>query len=204
MARKKVSEKICITLFKKYQFNASKRNLEFNLTIDYLYKLFLEQNKKCMLTGVELNLVNSGINKQHLINTASLDRIDGNKGYIVGNVRWVHKKINSLKSDFSDKELIYLCHLITNKHPDIPNLDINSINPIHKRFFNNETRKKQRDSNPHKKPVNQYNLDGKFIKTWDSINEARDYYNYKSEMGIISCCKGRQKSSAGFFWEYKK
>ena len=41
------------------------------------------------------------------------------------------------------------------------------------------------------------------IKEWDSINEARDYLGYKSEMGIIGTCKGRQKSSGGFIWKYK-
>lgn len=41
--------------------------------------------------------------------TASLDRIDSNKGYIKGNVQWVHKKINQMKWLFSKNEFIELC-----------------------------------------------------------------------------------------------
>ena len=44
MARKKSSEKICITFFKKIQSNAIKRGLSFDLDIDYLWDLFLKQN----------------------------------------------------------------------------------------------------------------------------------------------------------------
>ena len=42
MARKKSSDKICITFFKKIQSNAIKRGLNFNLSIDYLWDLFLK------------------------------------------------------------------------------------------------------------------------------------------------------------------
>ena len=61
-----------------------------------------------------------------------------------------------------------------------------------------------KNANPHKKPIIQYDLTGDFIKEWGSINEARDYLGYKSEMGIIGTCKGRQKSSGGYVWKYKK
>ena len=61
MARKKSSEKICITFFKKIQSNAIKRGLSFDLDIDYLWDLFLKQNKKCALTKVDINIVNATI-----------------------------------------------------------------------------------------------------------------------------------------------
>lgn len=35
--------------------------------------------------------------------TASLDRIDSNLGYERGNVRWIHKTVNRMKSNGSDK-----------------------------------------------------------------------------------------------------
>jgi len=53
MARKKSSEKICITFFKKIQSNAIKRGLSFDLDIDYLWDLFLKQNKKIYISNIQ-------------------------------------------------------------------------------------------------------------------------------------------------------
>jgi hypothetical protein len=47
--------------------------------------------------------------------TASLDRIDSTKGYLVGNVQWVHKDINNIKQDYTVDELMKYCELIV-KH----------------------------------------------------------------------------------------
>jgi hypothetical protein len=203
MARKKSSDKICITFFKKIQSNAIKRGLNFNLSIDYLWDLFLKQNKKCALTGVDINIVNATISNNYHLNTASLDRIDNSKGYEENNIRWVHKAINQLKSDINDTDLIYLCHLVVQSNPTFIKTNIDKINTVKKRITS-ETIQKMKNANPHKKPILQYNLNGLFIKEWDSINEAKNHFNYKSEMGIISTCKGRQKSSGGFIWKYKK
>jgi hypothetical protein len=81
------------------------RKIEFNLTIEYLWELFLKQNRKCSLTGRELSFDKRGTYNQ----TASLDRIDSSKGYVKGNVQWVHKDINRMKSDFDQKKFIELC-----------------------------------------------------------------------------------------------
>ena len=47
--------------------------------------------------------------------TASLDRIDNSKGYIVGNVQWVHKQVNFMKGTMEQKEFIKFCKLISSK-----------------------------------------------------------------------------------------
>lgn len=203
MARKKISDKICITFYKKIQSNALKRKLEFNLSIDELWQLFLDQDMKCALTGVNINIVNATISHNYHLNTASLDRIDSKKGYTKNNIRWIHKAINHLRSDIGDEDFIYLCHLIVNKFPKCKPINIDEINVAKKRSIGFETINKMKNSNPNKKPINQYDLQGNFIQEWPSINSARDYYQYKTEMGIISSCKGRQKSSDGFIWKYK-
>ena len=41
--------------------------------------------------------------------TASLDRIDQNKGYEIGNVQWVHKDVNLMKMYLDEKYFIGLC-----------------------------------------------------------------------------------------------
>jgi hypothetical protein len=45
--------------------------------------------------------------------TASLDRIDNSKGYIVGNVWWVHKDINTMKMDFPLEQFRSYCKRVS-------------------------------------------------------------------------------------------
>lgn len=90
----------------KINNNAKNRDLEFNITPEYIWNLWLEQNGKCKLTGVELNL------KSIYEVTASLDRIDSKYGYIIGNVQWVHKIINWTKNALSNDEFINLCYRV--------------------------------------------------------------------------------------------
>jgi len=51
------------------------------------------------------------------------------------------------------------------------------------------------------KKVNQYDLKGNYIKTWDSIKEAAEANN--AILGNISnCCKEKAKKTAGYIWRY--
>lgn len=49
--------------------------------------------------------------------------------------------------------------------------------------------------------VLQYTNDGKFIKKWDSIAEAQKYTGADTS-AIIRVCKGKQKTSMGYLWQY--
>lgn len=51
-------------------------------------------------------------------------------------------------------------------------------------------------------PILQYNLDGNFIKEWDSIVIACTELKI-SRKNISSACSGYRKSSQGFMWRYK-
>jgi hypothetical protein len=50
--------------------------------------------------------------------------------------------------------------------------------------------------------VEQYDKNGKLLKVWNSIIEATS--EGYSKIGIINCCKGRQKSSCGYIWKYSR
>lgn len=54
---------------------------------------------------------------------------------------------------------------------------------------------------PTGRAVNQYDLDGNFIKTWDTIKEPRLLYNNSH---ISDCCNGTRKTAAGYIWRYAK
>lgn len=102
-----------------YKKGALSRGFEFNITIEYAWDLFLKQGKKCALSGQEIgfNIKTGSLSKYgYQKNTASLDRIDSKKGYVEGNVQWLHKDINKLKSNLDEKEFIKLCTLVSNKN----------------------------------------------------------------------------------------
>lgn len=73
--------------------------------------MFLKQNRKCILSGIELKIANGNNG-----NTASIDRIDNTKGYELGNVQWVHKHINFMKRDYEQNYFIELCKKVAEKH----------------------------------------------------------------------------------------
>lgn len=94
-------------------YSANRRGIKFdsvNLTMEYLWNLYIAQDKKCALSKVEIKLFKDFKKKKNLrLNTASLDRIDSTKDYEVGNVQWVHKDINKMKSTFKQENFIELC-----------------------------------------------------------------------------------------------
>lgn len=59
---------------------------------------------------------------------------------------------------------------------------------------------KQRGAHPSARPVNKLSLDGKFIKRYDCIADARD--ENPSTTQITSVVRGERKTAGGFKWEY--
>lgn len=52
---------------------------------------------------------------------------------------------------------------------------------------------------PRKFRINQYDLHGNFIKTWDSIKSIELYYNNRH---ISDCCKGKRNKASNYIWRY--
>ena len=106
------------TTYTYFKRNALRRNIEWSdeLTIEYLYDLLLKQNKKCALSGLNIDLTESrkSSNINFELMTASIDRIDSKLGYIPNNIQWVHKDINRMKWAFDQNHFINLCKLIIN------------------------------------------------------------------------------------------
>lgn len=93
------------SFFGNIRRRANKNNIFFDITIEYAWGLYLEQNRKCKISGVDIEFLNQDTR-------ASLDRIDSSIGYVEGNVQWVHKQVNFMKQTMSDQELINWCKLI--------------------------------------------------------------------------------------------
>lgn len=90
---------------------AMSRKFEYELSNEFLWELFIKQDRKCALTGIDL-VFNSRYNN-HAKQTASLDRIDSKKGYLENNVQWIHKDINFIKQDYPEPIFIKYCELIS-------------------------------------------------------------------------------------------
>ncbi len=90
--------------------SAIDREFEFNISIEYMWNLFLKQDRKCALSGMEIFFHKKCGEKK--FKTVSLDRIDSKKGYIEGNVQWVHRDINRIKINFDNDYFIKMCKLV--------------------------------------------------------------------------------------------
>lgn len=87
---------------------ARKTHRVLTISIEEAYLLYMEQNKRCAITGVPISF---GLTTKD-VSTASLDRKDSSIGYTRENVQWVHKDINNMKSDLSQDYFLELCHKI--------------------------------------------------------------------------------------------
>lgn len=99
---------------------SKKANREVEITAENIYNLWIKQNRKCALSGLPIDFTNTNpgnINRKEskydLICTASLDRIDSNKGYTIDNTQLVHKDVNMIKKEYDQNYFLSLCKLIT-------------------------------------------------------------------------------------------
>jgi hypothetical protein len=90
---------------KDIKTRAKRKGVEFNLTENFIKNLLVnKQNNKCAYTGIEI-YVNHKYRETTPYDTASLDRIDSNKGYTEDNVQWVMLGINYMKLNFSEDDV---------------------------------------------------------------------------------------------------
>ena len=104
------------TLKRNEKGTRGRKKLEFTITIEYIWDLYVKQNRKCVLTGLDITFPKHGKDKNW---TASLDRIDSSKGYIIGNVQWVNKDINIMKNKFNEEYFIKMCKLVSNNNSEV-------------------------------------------------------------------------------------
>jgi len=109
-------EKISGSYWKQIEQNAKLRGIKFSIKIKPTYDLFLKQNGKCALTG-DLMEFPSKQREKSKPNRPSLDRINPNKGYVIGNIQWVIQPINYMKLDYTQDEFIEICKKVAKNNP---------------------------------------------------------------------------------------
>lgn len=85
-----------MNIFKNCKNRATRRGLPFDITPEDIVI-----PEVCPVLGIKLHLGSKGFDP----NSPSVDRVDGNKGYVKGNVRIISMRANKLKSDATLEEL---------------------------------------------------------------------------------------------------
>ena len=81
---------------------SKEKNLDFDLTFDYLFELNKSQNSCCKLTNLPFDLNPPKYKAGHNPFSPSIDRIDSTKGYTKDNVRLVCIAINIALNQFGE------------------------------------------------------------------------------------------------------
>ena len=90
------------------KIRAKQKGVDFNLTSQYLKKIFPKDNK-CPISGLNFEFGYINREKINKNNSPSLDRIIPSKGYVIGNVMVISDLMNRMKQDstFEDLEKLY-------------------------------------------------------------------------------------------------
>lgn len=80
---------------KTCQLRAKNKDMNCDIDYKYLQKLFEEQSGKCYYSNIDMR-----IDGKKGFDTASVDRVDSNKGYVKGNVVWCINAVNTMKSNY--------------------------------------------------------------------------------------------------------
>lgn len=105
---------------------ADQRSIGFHVTREELTELYQAQDQLCALSGVRL-VVKPCHNRYGLRQsdtTASLDRIDSDGDYTLGNVQWVHKAVNMMKQGLSVEEFRQWCARVASHSQEVDTMGV--------------------------------------------------------------------------------
>ena len=88
---------------------SKRKSLPFNITKEYLKELWDKQNGKCAICGIPMTF--EQCNGRTPTNV-SIDQINHNNGYVIGNVQLVCMAVNQMKSDLEIDTLYKFCEAI--------------------------------------------------------------------------------------------
>lgn len=95
------------TLKRRARNSKTAKELPFEITIEYVWELFVRQDRRCIITGKLLTMDGKKDGKR--VGNASMDRIDLTKGYVKENVQWVYRNIQQMKRNMTTATFIQLC-----------------------------------------------------------------------------------------------
>lgn len=88
---------------------------------------------------------------------------------------------------------------VNHKDENKLNNNINNLEWCTRKYNMNYGTQVERAHKKQRKKVNQYDLKGNYIKTWDSFEQIRKRLNITN---ASNCCRGIYKQSNGYIWKY--
>jgi hypothetical protein len=100
------------TTWNSIRTGAKQRGIPFTISLRAAWNLFNNQNGLCAISGEKIRFPANAKERKAGLATASLDRIDSSKGYVKGNIQWVHVTVNYMKQWLGQSEFIKWCNKI--------------------------------------------------------------------------------------------
>lgn len=133
-----------------------------------------------------------GINKKTGYKMVSLSKNGKSK------TKYIHKLV---AETFLDNPNNYEC--INHKDENKLNNDIDNLEFCTKKYNCRYGNRNKKIAEKLSKKINQYDLEGNFIKTWDSSVQIERTINI-NQRNVCLCCKGKRKTVGGYIWSYAK
>lgn len=92
-------------LYNQFAKSAKNRRMPWEISEEEMFEPY---TGTCALTGWEISI-------SYDSRTASLDRIDNSKGYIKGNIQWVHTMVNMCRNKYTLEKFIEMCKSVASK-----------------------------------------------------------------------------------------
>lgn len=194
---------------KQTKHHSGYMHFKMNGKVIYTHKaIMLAFNGKCP-DGKEIDHVNGDRADNRLCNLRYVSRTENVRNPVTRK-RFLDENKKALAKKWENPEFREKMHKMMvdrNKNilPNDPKWKKNNSEALEKLWADPEFRKKTTDAvkKACSKPVEQYTLDGTFVKRWNSTHEIERVLGYK-QPAISFCCLGKCKQRYGFVWKFSK
>lgn len=87
---------------------SAKKRAGGDITTDDIFQMWISQDARCALSGIKMTWGGGKLQP----NTLSMDRIDPNQGYFLGNIRLVCHSVNMFRGQMNDAQLLEIAEAI--------------------------------------------------------------------------------------------
>lgn len=114
-ARKSTIEGKLISLITQSRYRSKTSGLDHEINTEYLRGLYHGQNGQCALSGIPMT-IRAKRGSDGFWKSVSIDRIDSNSGYVIGNVQLTCTGVNLMKKDMPNELFINFCKAVSEKY----------------------------------------------------------------------------------------